>query len=182
MRQVWEPEDLLASRTLLDADWELVANKSGATRLGFALLLKFFEIEARFPRDRSELPAAAVAFVADQVGVPAGELGAYDWAGRSIKYHRAQVRDAFGFRESTVADEQRWAAWLQDGLCPSSLAQIVFATRCCAAAEASGSSRRVVPGSNALSAQLALDTTPCSPRARGRALWGHGRSSCRPDR
>jgi len=74
MRQVWEPEDLLASWTLLDADWELVANKSGATRLGFALLLKFFELEARFPRDRGEVPAAAVAFVADQVGVPAGEL------------------------------------------------------------------------------------------------------------
>ncbi len=121
MRQVWEPEDLLASWTLLDADWELVANKSGATRLGFALLLKFFELEARFPRDRSELPAAAVAFVADQVGVPAGELGGYDWAGRSIKYHRAQVRDAFGFRESTVADEQRWASWLQDDVCPVEL-------------------------------------------------------------
>lgn len=38
------------------ADQELVANKSGATRLGFALLLKFFELEARFPRDVSELP------------------------------------------------------------------------------------------------------------------------------
>lgn len=50
MRQVWEPEDLLAAWTLVEADWELVANKSGATRLGFALLLKFFELEARFPR------------------------------------------------------------------------------------------------------------------------------------
>lgn len=39
----------------LEDDWDLVANKSGATRLGFGLLLKFFELEARFPRDRSEL-------------------------------------------------------------------------------------------------------------------------------
>jgi hypothetical protein len=74
---------------LLEADWELVANKAGATRLGFALLLKFFELKARFPRDRGELPAAAVTFVAEQLGVPAGELAGYDWAGRSIKYHRA---------------------------------------------------------------------------------------------
>jgi hypothetical protein len=39
MRHNWEPEDLVASWTLLDADRELVANKAGATRLGFALLL-----------------------------------------------------------------------------------------------------------------------------------------------
>ncbi len=79
MRQDWEPEDLLAAWTLVDTDWELVANKAGATRLGFALLLKFFEFEARFPRDRGELPAAAVAYVAEQVGVPAsGELSGYD--------------------------------------------------------------------------------------------------------
>jgi hypothetical protein len=53
MRQEREPEELMASWTLLDADWALVANKAGATRLGFALLLKFFELEARFPRDRA---------------------------------------------------------------------------------------------------------------------------------
>lgn len=28
-------------------DWRLVGNKSGATRLGFSLLLKFFELEGR---------------------------------------------------------------------------------------------------------------------------------------
>jgi hypothetical protein len=34
----------------MSEDWRLVGNKTGSTRLGFALLLKFFEIEARFPR------------------------------------------------------------------------------------------------------------------------------------
>jgi Domain of unknown function (DUF4158) len=85
MRQEWEPEERVASWTLLDVDWALVANKAGATRLGFALLLKFFELEARFPRDHDEIPSAAVAFVADQVAVAAGELAGYGWAGRSIK-------------------------------------------------------------------------------------------------
>ena len=42
MRQDWEPEDLLAAWTLVEDDWRLVANKTGATRLGFAVLLKFF--------------------------------------------------------------------------------------------------------------------------------------------
>ena len=30
-------------------DWEVVGNKADATRLGFGLMLKFFEQEARFP-------------------------------------------------------------------------------------------------------------------------------------
>jgi DNA invertase Pin-like site-specific DNA recombinase len=54
MRREWEPEDLIACWTLGEADWKLLANKRGATRLGFALVLKFFELEARFPRHVGE--------------------------------------------------------------------------------------------------------------------------------
>jgi len=50
MQRVWEPEDLVAAWTLVEPDWDLVANKTGHSRLGFALLLKIFELEARFPR------------------------------------------------------------------------------------------------------------------------------------
>jgi hypothetical protein len=46
----WSSEDLVGSWTLVGDDWGLVGNKTGPTRLGFALLLKFFELEARFPR------------------------------------------------------------------------------------------------------------------------------------
>ena len=56
MRREWEPEELIACWTLVDADWRLVTNKSGATRLGFAVLLKFFELEGRFPRHAGEPP------------------------------------------------------------------------------------------------------------------------------
>ncbi|HEU4734272.1 MAG TPA: DUF4158 domain-containing protein, partial [Kofleriaceae bacterium] len=98
MRREWEPEELIAGWTLVDRDWELVANKSGATRLGFALLLKFFELEGRFPVHAGELPAVAVDYVAGQVKVAASELGEYQWLGRTIEYHRAQIREASGFR------------------------------------------------------------------------------------
>ncbi|MFE6732159.1 hypothetical protein [Streptomyces californicus] len=49
MRQEWSPEDVVACWTLVDGDWDLVANKTGPTRLGFCLMLKFFELEGRFP-------------------------------------------------------------------------------------------------------------------------------------
>ena len=42
MRSDWSPEELISSWTLEEADWRLLANKTGATRLGFAVLLRFF--------------------------------------------------------------------------------------------------------------------------------------------
>ncbi|MFG3331740.1 DUF4158 domain-containing protein [Streptomyces tendae] len=52
-----------------------------------------------FPRGRFELPGKAVNFVARQVQVPAAELDAYEWSGRTVEYHRAQTRGHLGFRE-----------------------------------------------------------------------------------
>ena len=45
---------------MVKGDWDLIANKAGVTRLGFALLLKFYQIEGRFPTYREEVPQAAV--------------------------------------------------------------------------------------------------------------------------
>jgi hypothetical protein len=56
MERVWEPEQLIACWTLDEADWQLLVNKTGATRLGFALMLKFFDLEGRFPTSAGELP------------------------------------------------------------------------------------------------------------------------------
>ncbi|WP_431982989.1 hypothetical protein [Streptomyces qinglanensis] len=59
-RQEWSPEELLANWTLVDGDWDLVAHKSGATRLGSSLLLKSSVLEGRFPDVLEEVPPAAV--------------------------------------------------------------------------------------------------------------------------
>jgi hypothetical protein len=99
VRRDWDPEDLIAYWTLLDSDWRLVANKSGATRLGFVVLLKFFEIEGRFPQYAAEVPEQAVGYLAEQVKVEAGLFAKYEWSGRTIEHHRAQIRAALGFRE-----------------------------------------------------------------------------------
>ncbi len=86
VRREWEPEDLVGSWTLVEQDErELVAYKRGATRLGFALMLKFFEIEARFPRHPNEFPPAVIAYVARQVDVEPTELGDYEWTGSTAE-------------------------------------------------------------------------------------------------
>lgn len=79
MRQEWEPEDLIEVWTLLEDDQERLRNKSGANRLGFALLLKFFEVEARLPEDAGEIPVPAVSCVrlvgAGDQAAPDGDPG-----------------------------------------------------------------------------------------------------------
>ncbi|GGY97641.1 hypothetical protein GCM10010343_23790 [Streptomyces avidinii] len=50
---------MVACWTPVGPDWELVENKSGPTRLGFVLMLKFFELEGRFPQFVEEFPQAS---------------------------------------------------------------------------------------------------------------------------
>ncbi|MCX5380963.1 DUF4158 domain-containing protein [Streptomyces sp. NBC_00091] len=123
MRQDWEPEDLIEVWALLEDDMKKVRNKSGATRLGFALLLKFFEVEARFPESANEMPAVAVDYVAQQVKVPAGAWADYDRQGDRIERHRKEIREAYGFRANTEEDQERLAAWLAAELCPVELSR-----------------------------------------------------------
>ncbi|WPB87822.1 DUF4158 domain-containing protein [Streptomyces malaysiensis] len=107
-------DDLVEHWTLLKDEQGLVSGKRGATRLGFAVLLKFYTQYGRFPRGRFELPGEAVEFVARQVQVPASELDAYEWSGRTVEYHRAQIRGHLGFRECSVADADKLTAWLAE--------------------------------------------------------------------
>ncbi|GGS24087.1 hypothetical protein GCM10010269_73540 [Streptomyces humidus] len=46
------------------------------------------------------MPGEAVEFVVRQLQVPASELDAHEWSGRTVECHRAQIRGHLGFRES----------------------------------------------------------------------------------
>src|SRR5258706_12477824 len=100
MKREWTDLEF-ADWTLLPSEAALLANKTGPTRLGFAVLLKFFQYAARFPLSMREVPATAVAYIARQVGVPAEGVLRYAWEGRAVKYHRARVRAFLAFRDRT---------------------------------------------------------------------------------
>lgn len=112
MKRNWEAEELAEHWTLLPPEMSLLGNKSGATRLGFAVLLKFFQYEARFPREASEVPVVALNHVAQQLTIEPARWPDYDWQGRSIKYARVEIRQRYGFREATRADAAALGQWL----------------------------------------------------------------------
>src|SRR5438445_4140077 len=113
--------DLIVDWTLLPTEGNLVGNKRGPARLGFAVLLKFFQREGRFPQRPQEVPLAAVAHMAAQVGIPPEQWRAYDWDGRIIKYHRAEIRALLGFREATLADSEALGTWLGAQVLPTTV-------------------------------------------------------------
>ena len=118
MKRNWEPDELIEHFTFLPNEMQQVGNKSGATRLGFAVLFKYFQYEARFPSQKSEVPKVVVQYIAGCVGIPDGLFAQYDWAGRSITYHRTQIREFFGFRENAVSDTEEMIVWLYNGILP----------------------------------------------------------------
>jgi hypothetical protein len=118
MKRQWEQEELIDQWTLSVEDRTLLGNKTGATRLGFAVLLKYFGRLGRFPQQKNDIPAIVISYVATQIGVDPAAYLQYDWQGRTVKEHRAQIRAAYGFREATVEDGAAMAAWLAEHVLP----------------------------------------------------------------
>lgn len=112
-----DEDELIGNWTLVGDELAELSGRRGPTKLGFALLLRFYAVHGRFPSGRSEIPDQAVAYVARLVDVPASDLALYGWDGRTIKAHRADIRKFFGFRECSVLDAEKAAAWLAINVC-----------------------------------------------------------------
>lgn len=108
--------DFVDGWTVTADEFELVEGKWGHTRLGFLLMLKFFEAEARFPGSVDDFDVRVVGFVAGQVGVSAGLVERYSWSGRTNVYHRAEIRGFLGFSEFSNADAGPLQEWLTAGV------------------------------------------------------------------
>ncbi len=96
------------------AEWTLEADEQALlpTRLARPASVSqhcspFSATKAGSRRASTRCPHAVVKHVASQVGVPAEAYIAYDWQGRTIKYHRVRIRAALGLREAGGQDAGR---------------------------------------------------------------------------
>jgi hypothetical protein len=96
----------------------LLAKKTPRSQLGFAVLLKCFQLERRFPRDRREVPRTAVEDLAQQLDVSPAQFDACDWHGRTGKAQRRAMRAWLGCRRATEADATDLLAWLRREMLP----------------------------------------------------------------
>ena len=104
--------------TLLPTELELVENKVGGNKIGFALLLKYFQIFASFPEHSSSIPKVIISYIASQINTPESSYSDYDWSGRSAKSYRVEIRRLFDFRVATVRDLEEMSNWLIQEILP----------------------------------------------------------------
>jgi hypothetical protein len=75
LKRNWDTKELEEHFTILPSERHLVmGKKTSANRLGFAVLLKYFQQEARFPNQKQDVPPVVVQYLADQVNASIGDL------------------------------------------------------------------------------------------------------------
>jgi TnpA family transposase len=114
MKQDWHPDELTQHWTLSGEERALLGNKAGSTRLSFAVLLKMFQFEGRFPERREEVVTTIVSHLASQTGVPPKAYFEEEWSERTQRHQRAQIREYCGLRLFHAEDEPALIAWLKE--------------------------------------------------------------------
>ena len=79
LKKNWESEELIEHWTLIPQELELVNKKVGGNQIGFALLLKYFQLMARFPDSSEDLPENIISYIANQLNIPVQSYSDYHW-------------------------------------------------------------------------------------------------------
>src|SRR5258708_10484538 len=66
MKQDWHPDELAQRWRISAEERELLDSKTSATRLSFAVLLKAFRFDGRFPERREDIAGRIVTYLASQ--------------------------------------------------------------------------------------------------------------------
>ena len=142
-------DEVIEHFTLDGDEKESLRNKAGG-RFGFAMMLKYLLWRGRFPRGRHEIPDDAIAHVARQIGVSAGDMGFYDVASRQARNHRAEIRatpaSASALSLTPTSSPCGWPAELLATAGPPT----TCGPSCSATARRNGSSHRPPTGSGGL--------------------------------
>jgi TnpA family transposase len=118
MKQNWTATELKELWTLSDQEKKLTLLKSRQSRLGFALLLKYFQINARFPRKEEVISLSVINFLAKQLELDSLSFHYYDFADQSAKLHCKQISKYFGFQPATKKDAKALMHWLVSNVLP----------------------------------------------------------------
>ncbi|UJB73025.1 Tn3 family transposase (plasmid) [Acaryochloris sp. 'Moss Beach'] len=125
MQRYWEPEELVEYFTLMPHELDAIpkdsTNASDHNRLGFAVLLKYFQLEARFPQHRQDISKSVVQFIAQQLNLSPNIFSNYTWLGRVFERHRRKIRQLWGFKRSTFQHKQKLKQWLGEKILPLGL-------------------------------------------------------------
>ena len=99
-------------------EMSLLPGMTDKGRLGFALQLKFRQVNGRYPERLDEIVAPVVEVLAKQVGIDAGTLSTYELDSRQSQRHRQMIRRFLGYQLPTGPDLVRLREWLTRDMLP----------------------------------------------------------------
>jgi len=70
----WQKEELREHWSLSAEELHLVAGRTDHGRMGFVVMLKFFQYQGRFPSAIEDLPIDVVLFLSQQIGASQSDL------------------------------------------------------------------------------------------------------------
>ncbi|MFV9852086.1 MAG: Tn3 family transposase, partial [Rickettsia aeschlimannii] len=97
-------------------------------KLVFAVMLKFFQLEGRYPTSNDIIDQTMINHIALQLNLNSSiiNFSNYDWSSRTIKRFRQEIRLLLGYNKPTIADSRKLIVWLIEHILPQAptLAQI----------------------------------------------------------
>jgi len=118
MKQCWSSSELDQFWSLSSGERQLSDQRTQQGRLGLAVMLKFFQVEGRFPHYHKEVPLPAVKYLAEQLEAPTSAWFDYPLKGRSGSRDREQLRAFLGFRQAANNDIEPVQRWLSQEVVP----------------------------------------------------------------
>jgi hypothetical protein len=106
---------------LEDEELTLVKEKNtDKNKLGFAVLLKHFQLEGRYPKGIQVVEPLLIKNLANQLGISELSIKDFDWEGRSLDRFKSEIRTLTGFKQATIQDSKNLIAWLIKDIFPKS--------------------------------------------------------------
>lgn len=99
---------------LLADELSLLPGMTDTGRLGFALQLKFRQVQGYYPDSVHDFPSGIVHTIAEQIGCASVSPENYPFQGRQAQRHRQNIRRYLGVRLPGKADIARLSAWLTE--------------------------------------------------------------------
>lgn len=104
-----------------DDETRICQTKKGQqNKLAFAFMLKYFQIEGKYPKNIKSIDITLIKCIANQLMIDPNCIKDFDWGSRSIKRFRQEIRNHLGFREATLEDGLTLKNWLIEIICPQS--------------------------------------------------------------
>ena len=114
----WRDEALDIHWSLTSEERALLNNKTPYGRLGFAILLKYFQNEGRFPEQINDVPSVVLVYLANQLDTDRSDLEDYVLNSRMSQRDRKEILRFLGIRRSTIQDRRELREVLTRELLP----------------------------------------------------------------